>query len=66
MSRFGESQSKPMRAYAQSRQYHAIVESRVQRTWYQSHALNLAMLIESSNVEQRIPKEKRIRDSSKT
>ena len=49
-----------MRAYAQSGQYHTIVESRVHLTWYQSHALNLVMSIESSNVEQRTPKEKRV------
>ena len=30
-----------MRAYAQSGQYHTIVESRVRLTWYQSHALKL-------------------------
>ena len=46
---FGEVQSKTMRAYAQSGQYHTIVES---------HALNLDMSIQSSNVEQRTPKEK--------
>ena len=45
-----------MRAYAQSGQYHIIMESRVRLTWYQSHALNLVMSIESSNVEQRTPK----------
>ena len=68
MRPFGEAQNKAMRAYDQSGQYHTIVESRVQLTWYQSHrdqlkgyqshALNLAMSIESSNVEQRTPKEK--------
>ena len=43
-----------MRAYAQSGQYHTIVESGVRLTWYQSHALNLTMSIESSSIEQRI------------
>ena len=33
---FEETQSKAMRAYAQSGQYHTIVESRVRLTWYQS------------------------------
>ena len=55
---FWEAQSKAMRAYAQSGQYHTTVERRVRLKWYQSHALNLAMSIESSNVEQRTPKEK--------
>ena len=32
MRSFGEAQSKAMRAYAQSGQYHTIVESRVRRT----------------------------------
>ena len=41
MRLFGEAQSKVMRAYAQSGQYHNIVESHVRLTWYQSHALNL-------------------------
>ena len=48
---FWEAQSKTMRAYTRSGQYHTIVESRVHLTWYQSHTLNLAMSIESSNVE---------------
>ena len=39
MRHFGESQSKAMRAYAQSGQYHTIMESCVRLTWYQSHAL---------------------------
>ena len=39
---FKEAQSKVMRAYAQSGQYHTIVESRVHLTWYQSHALKLS------------------------
>ena len=43
MRPFGEVQSKVMRAYAQSGQYHTIVESRVRLTWYQSHALNLVV-----------------------
>ena len=43
MRPFGEAQRKAMRAYAQSGQYHTIVESRVHLTWYQSHALNLAL-----------------------
>ena len=47
------SQSKPMTAYAQSGQYRTIMESRVHLTWYQSYALNLTMLIEFSNVEQK-------------
>ena len=34
-------------SYAQSGQYHTIVESRVRLTWYQSYALNLVMSIES-------------------
>ena len=42
-----------MRVYAQSGQYHTMVESRVHLTWYQSYALNLAMSIESLNVEQK-------------
>ena len=46
---FGETKSKAMRVYAQSGQYHTIRDS---PTWYQRHALNLAMLIESSSVEQ--------------
>ena len=33
MRPFGEAESKAMRAYAQSRQYHTIVESRVRLTW---------------------------------
>ena len=37
---FWEAQSKAMRAYAQSGQYHTIVESLVRLTLYQSHALN--------------------------
>ena len=41
MRLFGEAQIKATRAYAQSRQYYTIVESRVRLTWYQSHALNL-------------------------
>ena len=41
MRSFGKAQIKAMRAYAQSGQYHTIVESRVRLTWYQSHALNL-------------------------
>ena len=53
-----EAQRKAMRAYAQSGQYHTIVESRVHLILYQSHAPNLVMSIESSNVEQRTPKEK--------
>ena len=32
---FEEAQSKAMRVYAQSGQYHIIVESRVHLTWYQ-------------------------------
>ena len=55
MKSFGEAQSKVMRAYTQSGQYHTIAGSRVHLTWYQSHALKLAMSIESSNVEQRTP-----------
>ena len=43
---FGEAQSKAIRAYAQSEQYHIIVESRVRLTWYQSHALNLVVQID--------------------
>ena len=43
MKPFGEAQSKDVRAYAQSGQYHTIVESRVRLTWYQSHALNLVV-----------------------
>ena len=31
-----------MRAYAQSGQYHTIVESRVRLTWYQSHVSKLS------------------------
>ena len=54
MRPFVVAQSKVMRVYAQSGQYHTIVESRVRLTWYQSHALNLVMSIESSNVEQSI------------
>ena len=46
MRPFGEAQSKAMRAYAQSGQYHTIVESRVRLTWYQSHALNLVVPID--------------------
>ena len=46
-------------------QYHTIVESRIHLTWYQSHALNLVMSIESSNVKQMAPKEKRSRGPSK-
>ena len=60
-----EAQNKVTRVYAQSGQYHTIVESRVHLTWYQSHALNLAMLIGYSNVEQRTPKRKRSRASIK-
>ena len=40
MRPFGEAQSKAMRDYAQSGQYHTIVESRIRLTWYPSHALN--------------------------
>ena len=43
---FWEVQSKAMSAYAQSGQYHTIVESCVCLTWYQSHALNLVVLID--------------------
>ena len=50
---FGKTQSKAMRAYARNGQYHTTVEIRF-LTWYQSHALNLVMSIESSNIEQRI------------
>ena len=32
-------------AYTQIGQYHTIMESRVYLTWYQSHALNLVVLI---------------------
>ena len=32
--------------YAQSGQYHTIVESRVRLTWYQSHAFNLVVPID--------------------
>ena len=46
MRPFGETQSKAMRAYAQSGQYHTIVEGRVRLTWYQSHALNVVVLID--------------------
>ena len=46
MRPFGESQSKAMKAYAQSGQYHTIVESRVRLTWYQGHALNLVVPID--------------------
>ena len=42
MRHFEEAQNKVMSAYAQSGQYHTIVESLVHLTWYQSHALNLA------------------------
>ena len=38
-----EPQSKATRAYAQSQQYHTIVESCVHLTWYQSYALNLVV-----------------------
>ena len=41
-----EAQSKAMRVYAQSGQYHTIVESRVRLTWYQSDALNLVVPID--------------------
>ena len=34
MMHLGEAQSKATRDYAQSRQYHTIVESRVHLTWY--------------------------------
>ena len=47
-----------MKVYAQSGQYHTIVESRVHLIWYQNHVLKLNMPIESSNVEQTTPKEK--------
>ena len=43
---FWEAQSKAMRAYTQSGQYHTIVESLVRLTWYQSHALNLVVPID--------------------
>ena len=46
MRPFEEAQSKAMRAYAQSGQYHTIVESRVRLTWYQSDALNLVVPID--------------------
>ena len=46
MRPFGKAQSKATRAYAQSGQYHTIVESRVRLTWYQSHALNLVVPID--------------------
>ena len=41
-----EAQNKIMRAYAQSGQYHTIVESGIRLTWYQSHALNLVVSID--------------------
>ena len=50
-----------MKAYAQIRQYRTIMESRVHLVGYQSHALNLVMSIESSNGEQRTPKEKEVK-----
>ena len=53
MKSSGETKSKVMRAYAQSGQYHTIVKDPWFITWYQSHALNLVMSIESSSVEQR-------------
>ena len=37
---------KVMRGYAQSGQYHTIVESRVRLTLYKSHALNLVVPID--------------------
>ena len=40
MKPFREAQSKAMRAYVQSGQYHTIAESRIRLTWYHSHALN--------------------------
>ena len=46
MRPFGEAQNKAMRAYAQSGQYHTIVDSRVHLTWYQNHALNLVVPID--------------------
>ena len=55
---FGEAQSKTIKAYAQSGQYHTTMENNVHLTWYQSNVINLVMSIESSNVEQRTPKEK--------
>ena len=57
----GKAQSKVIRAYAQSGQYHTIVESCIHLTWYQSHALNLVMSIEFSVVEQRTLKEKGVK-----
>ena len=56
MRPFGEAQNKVMRAYAHSGQYHIMVESCVRLTWYQSHALNSVMSIESSNVKQKTSK----------
>ena len=41
---FWEAESKTMRTYAQSEQYHTIVENRVHLTWYQSHVVNLVEL----------------------
>ena len=56
---WGNPKQSHMRAYAQSGQYHTIVESRVQSgqyhtivesrvrlTWYKSHALNLVVPID--------------------
>ena len=43
MRHFGKAQSQAMRVYGQSGQYYTIVESRIHLTWYQNHALNLAL-----------------------
>ena len=50
MGPFGETQSKAIRAYPQSGQYHISVDSSVHLTWYQSHALNLLMSTESEGI----------------
>ena len=53
-----------MKAYAQSGQYHIIVESRVRLTWYQSHALNLTMPIDWQILECRTKNSKKKNESS--
>ena len=54
MRPFGETQSKAMRAYAQSEQYHTTMETRDSLHGIRVNAFNLAMSIESSSVNKKI------------
>ena len=53
MRPFGEAVSKTMRVYCSKWTISYHCGDSLFLTWYQSHALNLVMTIESSNVEQK-------------